>query len=161
MTAVSGKCYQKKLSVHAREHVPSKLWRNEVAHVYHIRTNRGKYSSAALMELVSWPVLTSKTSAVTEMLEQSHLLLDKSTMLLKKSPINCLLGLLFFVFFPLANRFFFCPVVLFHAPTLFGDQTSPCCQSVSLNRKTPQDSQKQQDFIFLGHSEPFSGVFYG
>lgn len=38
------------------------------------------------------------------MLEQIHLILDKSTGLMKKSQIICLLGALFF-FFSLANRF--------------------------------------------------------
>lgn len=44
MTAVSGMCCLKKLSVHTREHVQTKSRRNKVAHAYHIRTTRGKYS---------------------------------------------------------------------------------------------------------------------
>lgn len=90
------------------------------------------------------------------MLEQNHPSLDKSLILVKNCKSNCLLcsiGLLFS-----RSSYFLCPSVVYHDPTLFGDQTRSCCQS---DRKAQQDSQKQQDEIFLGHSEPFSCVLYG
>lgn len=44
MTAVSGKPYLQKLSVHTRKRVKTKSRRNEVTHVDHIRARAGKFS---------------------------------------------------------------------------------------------------------------------
>lgn len=162
MAALSGEHYLKKSSVHAQKRLKSKSGRNEVSHVYLTGTNRGKYSLCRLMMLVKqteqvWRVVTPQL--LGKCWNKNPPMLDKSIMFIKKDKTNCLSRSIALLFFSLII-FFLSPSAVHRDPTLFGDQTRHCCQSVSLNKKSTAGLPKTARLRLSGTLWARSGTLY-